>query len=150
MKFQFKRKIGENEFTFSGEASTHKEFFEKVHFFTAIPTKGPNGEEDLQISFRKTPKEGYTYYSLICPSAGKEFIFGQSKNEPGELFDKGWTDLKMKQKKTNNSVDYGDANPIEVPDSPKKENNPMPEPIQVEEPQDVGAADDILNSFLND
>jgi len=92
MQFQFKLTIGRTEFTFTETAETHKEFFEKAHFYTTLPRVGPNGEDDLELRFRET-KDGYTYYSLVSPSAKQEMTFGQSKQSPGELFSKDWAPL---------------------------------------------------------
>lgn len=88
----YEKTIGKQKFTFVLNAATHKEFFEQASFYSSLPEKGPNGEEDLQITFRTT-KQGHTYYSIICPSAKKEYKFGQSQQKPGELFGKGWEDL---------------------------------------------------------
>lgn len=92
MTFNFKITIGGTEFTIQEQCETHAQFFEKVSFFSQLPTKGPNGEDDLCLVHRTT-KEGYNYYSIVSQQAKKEFKFGQVNNKPGELFPKGWEDL---------------------------------------------------------
>lgn len=88
MKIEFKKKIGLTEFTFHVESAGIKDFFEKVSEYEDIPTKGPNGEEDLRIAFRTT-KQGHKYYSVVCESAKQEFKFGQSTDNVS-MFPKGW------------------------------------------------------------
>lgn len=92
MVFEIKKRIGEVEFTFKDEAATPAEFFQKVSFYTDLPSTGPRGETDLKVRYRKT-KDGYEYYSLVSESAKKEFRLGQSKTRDGELFPKGWSEL---------------------------------------------------------
>lgn len=91
MQFSFKLKIGNLEFTFSDTASNVKEFFEKVSVFSDLPSKGPNGEDDLRISHRTT-KKGYEYYSIICDSSKMEYKFGQTRDSES-LYPKGWEPL---------------------------------------------------------
>lgn len=102
MQFQFKMKIGQVEFTFVENAATHKEFFEKVAFYASLPKTGPNGEDDLRVEFRST-REGYTYYSLVSDAAGQEYMFGQAKDNPGELFPKGWQAKYVPEQNAENS-----------------------------------------------
>lgn len=97
MQFKFKFIVGETAFEIADEASTVQEFFEKVSFWQELPTQGPNGETDLAFHYRKTPNEGYEYYSLVSKKAGMEFRFGQPKKEPGVLFPKGWAKVEWGQ-----------------------------------------------------
>lgn len=120
MEIQFKRKIGETEFTFLVQAETHEQFFKQVQFYTKLPTTGPNGENDLELRYRKTPKEGYEYFSIVSPSAKKEFKFGQSQQEPGSLFEKGWEDLYEGNAQQNNA-------PV---GAPVQNNTPVGAPVQ--------------------
>lgn len=97
MQFKFKFIVGETAIEIADEASTVQEFFEKVSFWQELPTQGPNGETDLAFHYRKTPNEGYEYYSLVSKKAGMEFRFGQPKKEPGVLFPKGWSKIEWGQ-----------------------------------------------------
>lgn len=91
MKIEFKKVIGQTEFTFHAEAEGIKDFFEQVSVFEDIPVTGPNGENDLKISFRTT-KQGHKYYSVVCESAKQEFKFGQATDNVS-MFPKGWEPL---------------------------------------------------------
>lgn len=96
MQFQFKVTIGKNEFTFVEDAATHAEFFQKVSFYSSLPKEGPNGEDDLEISYR-VAQGVYSYYSIVSKKANQEYKFGQSKQEPGKLFGKGWEPIYVGQ-----------------------------------------------------
>lgn len=91
MQVEYKLKLGQDEFVIKAEAKTQAEFFEKMSFFSSIPKVGPNGEDDLQLVHR-TP-QGYNYYSLVSKKAKMEYKFGQSKENIGNLFGKGWEPL---------------------------------------------------------
>lgn len=150
MQFEFKLKIGKTEFVFKEDAATPKEFFEKASFYTELPTVGPNGEDDLELSFRTTQK-GYTYYSIVSKSAGKEYAFGQSADNEG-LFPKGWKDLFIAQTedgeeeeapKKSNKVKKGLGS---TKKAKAKTEDEIPTPPAVED--DMGVDDDIdLSEF---
>lgn len=89
MNLTFSFKIGNTDFTIQSEVASPIDFFKAVSFYQELPQVGPNGETDLQIRHRTT-KEGYEYFSIVCPSAGMEYKFGQSKEQKGGLFSKGW------------------------------------------------------------
>jgi hypothetical protein len=90
MKFEFDLRVGDRVIRIIDEANSQTEFFQKMAFWDTVPKAGPNGEAELQFTFR-TP-QGYEYYSIACPDAGKEFKFGQPKGEQkrGQLFPKTW------------------------------------------------------------
>lgn len=92
MDFKFKIKVGSTEIEITESASNHKEFIQKLQFFTSLPTKGPKGAEDLKFVARKTAK-GDVYYSLISEQDKSEFKLGQHKNKEETLYGKGWFDL---------------------------------------------------------
>ena len=92
MQFQFKINIGGTEITVVETAESKTDFVKKISFFSSLPTEGPNGEKDLVFRHRTT-KEGYNYYSIVSEKADQEFKFGQSQQEPGELYGKGWEPL---------------------------------------------------------
>lgn len=92
MRFEFDLKLGDRVIRMADEAATPAEVFERMAFWDSLPKKGPGGEGDLEFSYR-TPK-GFEYYAIVCPSAGQEFKFGQLKDEKGQLFPKGWEELR--------------------------------------------------------
>lgn len=92
MDFKFKIKVGSTEIEITESAANHKEFIQKLQFFTSLPTKGPKGAEDLKFVARKTSK-GDIYYSLISEQDKAEFKLGQHKNKEETLYGKGWFDL---------------------------------------------------------
>lgn len=102
MEIQFKLNIGGMEITITEQAENQAEFVEKVAFFSTLPNKGPNGEDDLKLVHRVTSK-GHNYYSIISEQAQKEYKLGQSQREPGKLFGKGWEDL-YNPENANNGV----------------------------------------------
>lgn len=102
MEFSFKLKIGALEVTFSDVAKNSKEFFEKVSFYSDLPTKGPNGEEDLKIVHRTTSK-GYEYYSIVSESAKQEFKFGQTR-DADSLYPKGWHPMYSNSEESEEEV----------------------------------------------
>lgn len=101
MQVEYKLKLGQDEFTIKAEAKTQAEFFQKMSFFSSIPKVGPNGETDLKLLHR-TP-QGYNYYSLVSEKAGMEYKFGQSKENLGDLFGKGWEPLYTKDGASTNT-----------------------------------------------
>lgn len=92
MQVQFKLKIGQNEFILTESVENHSEFFQKLHFYSTLPQVGPNGEDDLVLTFRVAQNQ-YEYYSIVSKKAGLEYKFGQSKKNDGTLFGKGWEPL---------------------------------------------------------
>lgn len=92
MQVQFKLKIGQNEFILTESVENHSEFFQKLHFYSTLPQVGPNGEDDLVLTFRVAQGQ-YEYYSIVSKKAGQEYKFGQSKKNDGTLFGKGWEPL---------------------------------------------------------
>lgn len=96
MEFKFKIKVGQTEIEITETASSQREFFEKTCFFSGLPTKAPNGSEDLKIVYRKT-KGGDEFYSIVSESEKMEYKFGIHKNSPANtLFPKGWEPLYVK------------------------------------------------------
>ena len=94
MQVSFKKTIGNSDFVINLDAQNDKEVFERVNFWSSLPEKGPNGEEDLILSVRKVKtQEGKTakYYSILCPSAKQEYTIGQNA-EGDTLFGKRWED----------------------------------------------------------
>lgn len=119
MQFTYKKVIGRNEFTFHGDAKTHIEFFQAVDFYSTLPEVGPNGEKDLILRFRQVGD--FTYYSVVCPSAKKEFKFGQLKPPGcGLLFPKGWEPLFDSQDSKESSSSDGGGLGDDSPTPPKK------------------------------
>lgn len=102
MDFKFKITVGTTEIEITEKADNHKQFIEKLSFFSSLPSKGPNGADDLKFVARKTSK-GDTYYSLISEKDKAEFKLGQHKNKEESLYPKGWEDLF-------GAVNYGDEN----------------------------------------
>jgi hypothetical protein len=90
MNIQYRFKVGQSEFTLTLDVENEKDFFKQVSFYSSLPSVGPNGEDDLQITFRTAGK--YTYYSLVSQKAQQEFAFGQHLEGNG-LFPKGWQPL---------------------------------------------------------
>lgn len=91
MQIQLKLKLGNNEVTITENADDIKDLFKKLSFLTSLPATGPNGEDDLRISYRVAGGQ-YEYYSIVSDKAGMELKFGQSKDGQG-LFAKGWEPL---------------------------------------------------------
>lgn len=89
MQFSFKITVGTTEITLTEEAASHQDFVKKLSFYSSIPTKGPNGEDDLRFVHRTT-SQGHEYYSIISDKANMEYKFGQSQKEPGTMYGKGW------------------------------------------------------------
>ncbi len=112
MQFSFKITVGTTEFTIQETATNHLEFFKKASFFTTLPTVGPNQETDLELRARTTQKG--VYYSIVSPSAKKEFKLGVSQKEAGTLFPKGWDDLYV----GNNNNDNEEGNDQEEVSKP--------------------------------
>lgn len=119
MQFKFKFIVGETAFEIADEAQSVQEFFEKVSFWQELPSQGPNGETDLAFHYRKTPNEGYEYYSLVSKKAGMEFRFGQPKKEAGALFPKGWV-----------KIERGQDHPEEIEQSERSAGNGRQQPPQ--------------------
>lgn len=94
MNVKTKIKIGADEFEISQDVADQTEFFKFSAFFSSIPKVGPKGETDLKLVHR-TP-QGYNYFSLVSEIAQQEYKFGQSKENPGTLFGKGWEPLYQK------------------------------------------------------
>lgn len=147
MQFKYTKTIGRNQFTFTGSAETHAAFFDAVTFFSSLPEVGPNGEEDLQVCARRT-QAGDVYYSIVCPSAGVEYKYGQKKEPKGELFHRqedGWTKLwtpdgssSKKEEKTPEPAEGGGG-------EEKKESS-----SSSSDSSESGDPDDILNEFLDE
>ena len=92
MQVQFELVIGQNKFTLTENVETHSEFFQKLSFYSTLPKTGPNGETDLVLTHRVAQGK-YDYYSIVSRSAGLEYKLGQSQQQPGALFGKGWEPL---------------------------------------------------------
>lgn len=95
MQVEYRLKLGSDEVVLRFDAQSEKEVFERLSFFSNIPKTGPNNEQDLKLSFKKT-REGDTYYSVISESAGMEYKYGQKKAD-GLLFPKGWEKLYKRE-----------------------------------------------------
>lgn len=112
MHVKFEKKIGMSTFSFDLEVENIKDFFEKVAEYDDLPSVGPNGETDLKLVFRTT-KENHKYYSIVCPTADKEFSFGVSKDNIS-LFPKGWQDTYKPEQNNagnvQNNVGLGQQN----------------------------------------
>lgn len=113
MEFEFELLVGSSKFMIRDQAESHAEFFEKASFFANLPLVGPNGETDLKLLHRTTSK-GHNYYSIVSEKAKLEFKFGQSQQNPGSLFAKGWKPLYERNsdndnqiQRTNNGVGLG-------------------------------------------
>ena len=91
MQIEIEFTVGDKRLKITEEVEGHAEFFTKMEFWDSIPRTGPNGETDLKFVHR-TPK-GYDYYEVICESAKMRFQFGQSREDKGRLFPKGWTPM---------------------------------------------------------
>lgn len=91
MKITFIAKMGDRQIQIEDEVANEAEAWKVVAFWDSLPQVGPNGQTDLKFSYR-TP-EGYEYYSIECPSAGKEFKFGQLREGKGKLFPKDWAPI---------------------------------------------------------
>lgn len=89
MNFKLTIQVGQTTIEIQDEASTQAEFFQRVSFWTSLPTVGPNGEDDLRIVARKT-KRNHVYYSIASPTAGQELAFGVHNDDTGRLFPKRW------------------------------------------------------------
>lgn len=92
MKVQFELVVGENKFTLIEDVDNNADFFKKLHFYSTLPKVGPNGETDLVLTYRVAQKK-YDYYSIVSQKAKMEFKFGQSLENKGSLFAKGWEPL---------------------------------------------------------
>lgn len=93
IKAEYTMKLGSEEVKITIDAESHVDFVDKLSFFTTIPKKGPNGEEDLRLVHRVAQNK-FHYYSLISDSAKMEYKFGQSLENKGALFCKGqWEPL---------------------------------------------------------
>ena len=91
MQVKFPVKVGDVTYEITAKVNNLKELFKVAGpFAECIPSKGPNGEEDLKLVYREV--KGYTYYSVVSESAGQEFALGEHK-EGDTLFKKGWQDL---------------------------------------------------------
>jgi hypothetical protein len=123
VKIKFDLIIGNNKFEITEEAEDQASFVEKMSFFTKIPKTGPNGENDLELVFRTT-KQGHKYYSLVSKLADQEFMFGQSQQRPGELFEKGWQPLF---KPDANAVQQ---QPVQQAQAPVQQQVPVPQNFQ--------------------
>lgn len=156
MKFSFTKKIGETEFTFEGEFDTHKDFFRESHFFTSLPTTGPNGETDLELSHRTT-KDGHEYFSIVSQAAKKEFKLGQYKDMKS-LFPKGWEDLYDAGKEsttTNSNAGLGAPTNLDAPVNNTAAQGlglgqQVPQPTQQAAPQPAAKANPTANAEIND
>lgn len=95
MQFSFEIVVGKTKFTITENAENHKDFIKKASFFTALPTQGPNGEDDLKLVHRVTT-QGHEYFSIVSETAKKEFKLGQAKDMV-TLYPKGWDDLFVGQ-----------------------------------------------------
>lgn len=130
MKFSFEITVGKTKFTIQEDAENHLDFVKKASFFTSLPTHGPNGEDDLELRARKT-KKGY-YYSIVSPSAKKEFKLGVSQQEPGTLFPKGWDDLY--------ASNFSEADEVEEVEEKKAAQTPAPTaPAPASKPAGLGS-----------
>lgn len=91
MQIEIEFTVGDKRLKITEEVEGHADFFTKMEFWDSIPRTGPNGETELKFVHR-TPK-GFDYYEVICEKAKMRFQFGQSKEEKGRLFPKGWTPM---------------------------------------------------------
>jgi len=94
MQVEYKFKIGADEFTIRADVSNHTEFFQAMGFYANLPKTGPNGENDLKLTYRKVRE--YEYYSIVSQEAGQEYALGQYKGDSGNLFEKDWQPLYKK------------------------------------------------------
>lgn len=120
MEFKFRIKVGATEIEITENASSQREFFEKISFFSGLPTKGPNGAEDLKIVYRKT-KSGDEFYSIVSETDDMEYKFGIHKNADKTLFPKGWVELY----KGGNNDDDGQAQQEQAPAKSAAGKNPF-------------------------
>lgn len=91
MKVRTRIQVGGRSLDLEFDAENERQVFERLSFWDSLPQAGPGGEEDLKFCYR-TP-QGYEYYSLVCESAGMEFMFGQTK-EDKSLFPKAWQKIQ--------------------------------------------------------
>lgn len=92
MSVSMEVQVGKIKITVSGE--TVEQAFQNAAVVSAFPVQGPNGEQDLQMRYRKGQTQTgtkYEYYSIVSESAGMEFKLGQRQD--GGLFPKGWEPL---------------------------------------------------------
>jgi hypothetical protein len=89
MNFKLNLKMGQSTIEISDEVENTQELFERVSFFTSLPTNCDNcKKEDLGFAFKET-KDNFKYYSLKCKACGYSLKMGQSK-KGGNLFAKNW------------------------------------------------------------
>lgn len=126
MKYSFELKLGDRTLRIEDEAEDERAFIRAMSFWDTIPQCGPGGEADLEFCFRSgKAKNGkpYTYYSIVCPSAQMEFIFGQHLEnvEGNKLFPRDggkWTPLQLTR--------YRQDEPLEQPErEPEQERKPV-------------------------
>lgn len=138
MKLEFDKKIGDMVFHVTAVLNDERDFFKIAGFFSnEIPSKGPNGETDLVVSYKKTT-EGHEYYSIVCKSAKMELKFGQPKDH-SRLYPKGWV-----------PIFEGDNNSVPTPAaaaSPQTESNPSASSPPEASPTNSSEMDDILGEF---
>jgi hypothetical protein len=127
------------------EATDIKDFFRIAAMWQSIPTEGPGGEADLKFRYIKTKQDDYEYYSVICPSSGKEFKFGQVKKDTTRLFPKGWQPifgggLPDEEEHQPDQMPAGNGNPaknvVQLPtiDEIRKANGAAPKAPSAEKP----------------
>lgn len=149
MQFSFEITVGTTKFTITENAENHKEFIKKAAFFSSLPAKGPNGEEDLKLVYRTT-KEGHEYYSIVSERAGKELQLGQSKDMKS-LYVKDWDQLFVGNKQQNSAPQAQSQAPAPVqqapaptPQAPQPQAAPAPQaaprPAPAPAPQQAASA----------
>ena len=132
MKFKFQFQVGQTNIEIEDEASTQREFFDRLSFWTSLPKTGPNGEDDLRFVSRTTSK-GHVYYSIASPAAGKEMAMGIHNDTSGRLFPKDWQPINYGRNHYDelDQVEDNHASSA-VPQRPRAVEN---RPVQTDKPE---------------
>lgn len=115
MKIMFFVKFGDRQIQIEDEVANQAEAWRVVASWDALPQTGPDGQTDLKFSYR-TP-QGNEYFAIECPSAGKEFKFGQLREGKGKLFPKHWAPIL-------HGLEDFDEEPVSKPEPSRSTPNP--------------------------
>lgn len=105
------------QFTISVDCSDEKDAFEKIsHLQEVFQNRffGPDGEEDLDLTYKVREADGNKFYELVSKKYKKRLLFGQHK-KGGTLFPKEWVDLWQ-----GNGVESGESAEEAPAPAPKK------------------------------
>lgn len=91
IKFKTNLRVGSRTIEIEETVETPNQMFERLAYWDSWAIKPP--ANDVYFRFRVTKEKGFKYYSMVCPSADKEFHFGQLMDGKNTLFPKhkeGW------------------------------------------------------------